>query len=632
MIVSHPMKKISFKFRFLLTVLLAGILVSCQFDTDEVYEDDTITPSDPPELNVIELTALPDSLFLGKPVTIRFSFESTNPLYGVIVQIDDIEYESFNTGSGEFTIDPTDFYMGYHTLNLVVVAKSNSGSIADKVGYEGFVFEGKDWIFFNFTRKSPPRHHMTTRSYSPTGGLELTWDSCWYIDALYTVEKYLGTENGSLIATSTTSGLGFSDMSYAGEQAFYRILVSGDEGNSWHPWYEITCDKDLPVPVLEAIEHQLILHWPYKPYMQNLHGFKLNDPEGGDFRLDLPAGDTSVILDDYYFGGNKSIEFHVIPGGEPRYYHENPAAFSNTTSHFFAERIPYVIGKGIFTVTNEPMLLFQQHSHNIHVLDLDSYEIVDSLYSEPDMSNSNFGYSVYLSASREKFCIKSLTKNAIHYGYSDDLLHHETFVLPFPASGTRVFLFDHTDEIILSNSRNFYYYNTLSKTIEDTLSFDDAGIIYTDQYLTFSPDGGYLLQKWDRDFFVFSVIGRKFRRLYEVDEGFEDYFDWVGFDQNRDSTLVQLDGENLYFKRPGIFSLVYSIPFENGFYTDMIGIDYANRRVLWLDRSVLRLRVLDLDQGTILEELTVHPDIKFKVWGNTLLTTSGLRMDFGSTP
>jgi hypothetical protein len=58
------------------------------------------------------------------------------------------------------------------------------------------------------------------------------------------------------------------------------------------------------------------------------------------------------------------------------------------------------------------------------------------------MSNNNFGYSFYLSASGEKFCIKSLTKNAIHYGYSDDILNHKTFALPFPASATRVFIFD----------------------------------------------------------------------------------------------------------------------------------------------------------------------------------------------
>ena len=56
------MMKISFNFFSLGIIFLAFILVSCQFDTDEIYKDETIQPPDPPELNVIELTALPDMI------------------------------------------------------------------------------------------------------------------------------------------------------------------------------------------------------------------------------------------------------------------------------------------------------------------------------------------------------------------------------------------------------------------------------------------------------------------------------------------------------------------------------------------------------------------------------------------
>jgi hypothetical protein len=230
-------------------------------------------------------------------------------------------------------------------------------------------------------RDDVPRRPLKNRSYSTQGGLELEWDSCWYRDAMYRIEKYLGNENGPLIGTSTSRNSSYSDMTYAEEKALYRVYLSGDGGSRWHPWYEITCDSDLPLPVLDIHEHQLLLHWPYKEYFQNIHGFRLKDPDGGSFQEDVAAGDTSIILEEYYFGGDKDIEFHVIPGSDPGYYRENPAAFSNTSSHFFAERMPYVSGKGLFAVLNESRLLFQQHSHNVQVLDLDSYKIVDSLYS-----------------------------------------------------------------------------------------------------------------------------------------------------------------------------------------------------------------------------------------------------------
>jgi glutamine cyclotransferase len=114
-----------------------------------------------------------------------------------------------------------------------------------------------------------------------------------------------------------------------------------------------------------------------------------------------------------------------------------------------------------------------------------------------------------------------------------------------------------------------------------------------------------------------------------VDDGFEEVDDWVCFDLNKPSTLIQLDGQNLFFRNPEDFSIISTFPFDNGFYTDLLNLDYIHRKVLCLHRyDFFKLRIFDLDQGTMMKEIPVPNSKNYVITGNTLLSTSGLRMDF----
>lgn len=122
-------------------------LTSCEFVSTEKFESDLHSDIEGEDLEIINLTIESDTLYVTDSLIIQYEFTTqSNEVLGVEVLINTQLYYASEGGKGQFLIDPEMFFPGYYKLALKIYTETNSGSIADILGYEVFRYESPGWI------------------------------------------------------------------------------------------------------------------------------------------------------------------------------------------------------------------------------------------------------------------------------------------------------------------------------------------------------------------------------------------------------------------------------------------------------------------------------------------------------
>jgi len=215
------------------------ILSSCEFNPGEIKETYVEKPSEEVPMIGFELTPETDTLRLFEPVTIKYKFDaSPRKVHWVEFSFDGVvllhrEYELDN--SLEMNINPHLYGEGLHTLKIMVVTSSNSGSIADKVQAEGYSYQLEWPVLIDFTPPKPLKILSVTQQ---PGGAIVKWEKFSHASFKnYTLDKIPFFENiSSNIAVITDRNTTqFFDTDYLeGENVYYHIWCSGLSGEGFY--------------------------------------------------------------------------------------------------------------------------------------------------------------------------------------------------------------------------------------------------------------------------------------------------------------------------------------------------------------------------------------------------------------
>ncbi len=444
-------------------------LVNCEFEpTDENFVDIEID-SNNPYFN-LSILSESDTIKIFKKTDLGYNFDTDNlDLFRAEFSLKEDSWIQYNK-NGSITINPDDFEAGYDTLTLTVYTNSGTGSIADKIGAEGYVVQ-KQWLVLVDGRDAPEINSY--RSITEDGFLKLTWDKCdQYNFYCYEISQSLDYSvfrdtiydpNVNWIVDSTF---------VAGDVSLIVSCRTIDD----HTWGKLL-QETIPEPNLnfEEIGYDSIrLYWDKCEYNAR---FKL---EWDDETIYCKTKtDTSVTIPHVGFSNITKFTLYTLPANNSSW---------NTDSYTIYDNLRYVLGEHI--ADNWPMYGYNPIEKVVYT---NGYSIANC-YDVFTMNLVNSKGIPYLMYEGEYSCPTNSSKVAIMsmdsaYVFNDNNLINP-IVIPYDDGGAfninHFFLSDNDKLAIASRGvYNLYNINTKKKLLELDISsinqYSSRGTITTAQ-------------------------------------------------------------------------------------------------------------------------------------------------------
>jgi hypothetical protein len=315
--------------RLLLAAFCALVFHACEFDTEKVWDSPADPNAEPPVVDVVQLDLEQDSIWLlyGREVSFRFS-SSRDDILGTELLIDNEVNRTFYSNEGVFSLDHFSLSEGLHILQLNVYTTAGTGSIADRLGLESYVFT-KTWKLFVIKD-----YNTSLRTTVEEGCLSLSWKEYPAYDFKeFIIYREEGYNNRMEVGRCTVPE--FSDCTYAGEGADYYVELVREQGQPI-PWGQVYLSPEKPVLRFSASsDNEYTISWEKSKYYGAVGLYRLSmaplpwtnyvtiketsDPDDNSMRLP-----SSVR-----FGDRMCFKLLMVPENSPVYDPENTMRFES---------------------------------------------------------------------------------------------------------------------------------------------------------------------------------------------------------------------------------------------------------------------------------------------------------------
>jgi len=158
-------------------ILVQILLPGCEFRPDEIYVTQINPPDEQGPLIRISLNDKYDTLKIGWATNFTYNITGTNKkVVAVTVNLDGQELHHYVGEYGQtfnFIVDPANLNDGNYHLHIEVMISTGSGSLADILGAEGYLYE-MDWPLI--IDRTPPGKLNIISIDSLETGVKITWE------------------------------------------------------------------------------------------------------------------------------------------------------------------------------------------------------------------------------------------------------------------------------------------------------------------------------------------------------------------------------------------------------------------------------------------------------------------------
>lgn len=161
------------------------------------------------------------------------AFTGNRKLYFINVFIDNVKVAENDASQKFFAVDVDKYSDGYHKLTIVATTGSGSGSLADFLGAEGFVFSFSWDLYID---KTNPYAVQITKIFNQNGILKIEWDKFHklqfesYEVIKTTIESNFIEHSTSIASINNRDHNYWFDSAYFGGLATYKIVLHTPSG------------------------------------------------------------------------------------------------------------------------------------------------------------------------------------------------------------------------------------------------------------------------------------------------------------------------------------------------------------------------------------------------------------------
>ena len=240
---------------FLLSILVY-IIVSCEYNTKDIYEIDIDNNANPPDIEVVYLDLSDENdtieLLYNR---VYFHFESSDQdIQGVNFYINDSLIGNAEYNNGYFDINYYFVSSGYHTLKLEVFTHSGTGSIADSMGFEGFIFSTKEWVI-----KVLDSEYSYVTSTVEDGFLKLRWPQ-----PHGDVREFVIYNSDYEIGRTTDNS--FIDKGYVGQGSKFYVRYIDDNSGELQNYGRVDIPCEIIIDYTADYNNNYYIEWNEPKY------------------------------------------------------------------------------------------------------------------------------------------------------------------------------------------------------------------------------------------------------------------------------------------------------------------------------------------------------------------------------
>ena len=201
--------------KWLSIVFLFTLLCSCEDELTKVYVRNINPNANAPYGQSVTLDLEGDTIYIYSNRTVNFTYnDNIHKLKAVIYTLDG-KSDTITSNTGSFKIDYDNLYEGNHTLEVQTYTSSGTGSIADKIGVEGYVGT-KKWTLIVIKGSQNYYKASVDNGYLRLSWLEYTASELQN----YIIYRVI---SGNLVKIGTSQTNTFVDSTYVGEGATYKV-------------------------------------------------------------------------------------------------------------------------------------------------------------------------------------------------------------------------------------------------------------------------------------------------------------------------------------------------------------------------------------------------------------------------
>lgn len=164
--------------RLLLCVSII-MLCGCEFNPSEIPLNKVDQPVSGAPIE-LKLTPDMDTLRIAQPIWIIYSVSAgSQEIYDIKIQLDTTVLSMVRDKDIRTLFDPEQFSDGWHILNITVYTATNSGSIADKLKSEAFVYNIHWPVYINNSGRNNLKFYPVQEV---SGNIKLSWKEYPYAD------------------------------------------------------------------------------------------------------------------------------------------------------------------------------------------------------------------------------------------------------------------------------------------------------------------------------------------------------------------------------------------------------------------------------------------------------------------
>lgn len=590
----------------LIGLILVQILFSgCEFRPDEIDMTQIDKPNEQGPPIMVSLNEKNDTIKIGWVTNFNYKITGTdNEVISVVVTLDGQEIHHFAGDyeqSFNFILDPATLNEGKYHLHIEIMIATRSGSLADILNAEGYLYE-LDWPVI--VDRTPPRMLNIISIDSLENGVKITWEkfdhpSFKSYKLTKTSSAFFGTDE--LFFQDDPDQNSFIDTTYLeGMIVNYYIELNGICSN-------LNCSFK---------NHKQYYQIPPKPEIKYLRNFEVEvtwEPPSKESLLDfyyLHRSETTVSINDedkisdpdirtkcsaISFGTSNYFGLLYVPKLSHQVYPSN--LLRGESEFLMGEEMPFC--KYISLIRNSPSVLISNKG-KLYKYNLSSGIITDSLEfnaNVPDyftLSNDGnlFGYSEngkFVTRTTSGFSQMNILDNEEFANASDNLLKYS-----LSNSGRLL-------TVLKDNTLTVYDLGTANKIAQkrfENLDWVTARI---------SPDGNHILtEEYDNNYHIvyYEIIGDQIIETGRVDDS-ELYFSANIKDPfGPDSDIYIIYNEKVEIRDISDFSIEKVIQLAGISY-----IDYQKKQAFGYSSSFVGsdlAYLYDIESGEVIKNLFVR--------------------------
>ncbi|MCF8378725.1 MAG: hypothetical protein K9H49_04055 [Bacteroidales bacterium] len=610
--------------------ILILIIISCEYDPKGIYEREVDQNVTAPLIETInlDLSMEEDTIELMYS-RVYFHFKSSDQkVKWVNFYINDKLVGTVESNNSYFDFNHEMLHAGTYRLKLELITATGTGSIAELIGMEGFVFTSKEWIIIVRDIES----NIVTTEVS-NGFLKLRFPR-----SVEKINEFIVFKSN--LEIGRTSNYEFIDKGYVGEGGEYYIQYEDSETGELRHFGWIELPNEIEFKYTYDSENNYAIEWSNRKYYSAVDTIILFSKDyvysTYDIEKTADISKAKFEIPKSYFGSLREYKLAL----KPKYYnpvYELHCEYNDPYSYFSSQKEKFIIGypAPIFKYlakinesefiyhTNKYDLGSTAYNDSIFRYSITENKLMESFrYNPPDYSltgnrysspsTSPDGNSFFAILGSTETAISNPTNKLSNYKIIDfSNLTSRITKVPISNEGTaliygirKIILFDYENDKVLGS-------------IDNTTALSDYNISF---------DGCYFFKRVSHTIWLFSYKN-KIISPEDTDVSWNkigiDYFD---FKQDEANRLVSWDKDTKKFS-------ILSCPDLNELssYTvneeEIVDIDYFTGRILSFSPNLLVVR--SLDDGSVLYKIPVgfsdfYTNACYLV-GNSIFNRNGAR-------